>query len=1384
MNGTPLLRVLVGASRVPSDTPAPTLIVEAEPSRLEELRQQLGRDNTQGSNPVQFREAVLADDPQGEVCWFCYSDSRLNGVVPLQRWHLFYPNLQLEKEEICTTSTLAQILSEWPAATDGKQGISLTLSQGDPIRVLEGAKDWLDRIHRIELQGPKADALWLKSCNSWLQDRGYRPDCDSAGSWVIDPQASQLISHQAEVNALRQVLAAAAAEHHQDLENCQSSQARVLEALHQCFPHALYRKKRPDLEGFNDQRLVEHFIDHGIHEGVDLDLGEALRESEQLRAELAEANAQLSLLATKHHPLVKVPRENGPVYRIPVISETKGTGISAWLVGDYLYTTIPQSHETIAQPQVHKGSQVYPLRQTTWNNETARRLCPSQKLELLSDENQNKLTISTDEEAPQAVESGISQLLEWCVAGGETLHIELPEPGKKFSVGVVQSLEFEVARTESWDFEALLATHRARGSLEIIIKQNGSTKTYSIDFDSNRTGGINAKGYLPAKLEMLLEEGRCELSLNIKHEDFISDGNEAASDAYYFIANPQFRPTVYTEQPVPRQLQNLGATGTEETIYFGRVNLFACPEDSSLVLSLGNGTFYELFTPISNGISLREDNSHTLVMRAATPGRFSLFVNGVFAGLLSIQSKDTPVRLPVQWLRGEPVMVEIRDLSGSQVFLKHPVLAPRHLTSPELLLQESKPPFPTDLTVRANHRYQALRQHLQLPIEGLRREVLLRALETLDRNYQTLKLAPLEFPLVEQPCVSVVVPAHNKVEVTYYCLCALLLAHNRNSFEVILVDDGSTDETAEIEAFVNGITVIHNEEPLRFIKACNRGVREARGKYVVLLNNDTEVTVGWLDALVDAFHRFEGVGAVGAKLLYPDGSLQDAGGIIWGSGNPGNYGNGQNPWDPRFSYTRQVDYLSGAALMTTKGIWDEVGGLSHYLEPMYFEDTDFSFKVRDAGYKTYFVPSSVVYHFEGTTSGTDTSKGFKAYQELNRPKFKRRWAKAFAQHGKEGIQPDLEKDRGLAGRILFIDYATPREDRDAGSYAALREIELVQSLGYKVTFLPQNLENLGEYTEELQRKGVEVITTPFYLSLAAFIAERGKEFDAAYITRYYVAADTVSLIREHSPKTRLILNNADLHFLRELRAALSENDEARMEIMRDIREQELAMMRSVDLVLSYNEVEHVVIISHTDGEVKVMTCPWVVEIPADVTPLEDRTGLSFLGSFQHHPNNEGVAWFCREVMPQLEAQELKLSIYGSGMGDDITGLASNWIDPVGFIADVADAYQRHRVFVAPLLSGAGMKGKVVNALAYGIPTVLSPTAAEGIGLRHGHDCLIAKNSEEWVEAITRLSHDDDLWSAISSAARSYAASQFSFSAGREKMKAALESVDLFSHIVD
>ena len=255
------------------------------------------------------------------------------------------------------------------------------------------------------------------------------------------------------------------------------------------------------------------------------------------------------------------------------------------------------------------------------------------------------------------------------------------------------------------------------------------------------------------------------------------------------------------------------------------------------------------------------------------------------------------------------------------------------------------------------------------------------------------------------------------------------------------------------------------------------------------------------------------------------------------------------------------------------------------------------------------------------------------------------------------------------------------------------------------------------------------------------------------------------------------MNNADLHFLRELRAAGGDPD--KLERAAEVREQELEMMLETDVVISYNETEHAVIQSHTNNAVRVMKCPWVVETPNHFPRFGKTDGLAFLGGFRHPPNREGLEWFAAEIMPLIANEGIELSVYGAAMDQRFKeSMQEQGINAVGYIDHLEEIYTKHRIFIAPLLSGAGIKGKVINALSYGIPTILTPTAAEGIGLRHGYDCLIAGSPQEWADAIKQLYNDEALWKSISKASRDYALQKFSFREGRRLMREIFESVDL------
>jgi len=311
---------------------------------------------------------------------------------------------------------------------------------------------------------------------------------------------------------------------------------------------------------------------------------------------------------------------------------------------------------------------------------------------------------------------------------------------------------------------------------------------------------------------------------------------------------------------------------------------------------------------------------------------------------------------------------------------------------------------------------------------------------------------------------------------------------------------------------------------------------------------------------------------------------------------------------------------------------------------------------------------------------------------------------------------------------------------------------------------------------------VEMIYAPFYLSQSEYLAQHATDFDAFYITRYYVARDVLSQLRTLAPNAPVIFNNADLHFLREIRAARSENDPDMLDKARQTRNDEMEIINAVDVIVSYNEVEHSVIQAYSEGAAKVLKCPWVVDVPAKTIPVDGRNGLSFLGSFRHHPNAEGITWFVRDVMPSVQNRletPVGLSIYGASMTDEVKALACDAIHPIGYVKNIADCYDRHRIFIAPLRSGAGIKGKVLSALAHGIPCVLTPTAAEGIGLRTGHDCFIAETPDQWATAIAELTRDDELWTTLAQNAQNYMRDAYSFSRGRTQMRAVFEAADLY-----
>ncbi len=690
------------------------------------------------------------------------------------------------------------------------------------------------------------------------------------------------------------------------------------------------------------------------------------------------------------------------------------------------------------------------------------------------------------------------------------------------------------------------------------------------------------------------------------------------------------------------------------------------------------------------------------------------------------------------------------------------------------------------LSRNAAFRYESLNNHLSQFMEdgmvsGIELATLCQAHNEVLRGFHNRKsYSKLKLPEVTYPDVSIIIPAKDKFAITYHCIASLILAQNKASFEVILADDQSSDETTAAEEIVENLRVVRNEQNLGFVKTNNKAVKQAKGRYICLLNNDTEVTSGWLDEALSMFQLMNDVGAVGCKLIYPDGSLQEAGGIVWGSGVPWNYGKGKNASHPSFTYSRDADYLSAAALIVATPVWKEVGGFSEEYAPAYYEDTDLAFKIRKAGYRTVYCPGSEVVHFEGKSNGTSTRSGIKKYQEINSSTFREKWFLDYKRHGTEGVKPQLEVDRINNYRVLVLDANTPQRNTDAGSFAAFQEMKLMMELGCKLTFIPANFAHMGVHTQYLQKLGVEAIYYPFFQTMEQFLSKRGKEFDAVYITRYGVAADCLDLIEKHT-NAKVIFNNADLHFLRELREQL-QSEEIDFTGPLETKDKELEVIDRSDVAICYTEAERAVITSHVMKESNVLRCPWVVEAKNDIAPFSERNGIAFLGGYGHRPNIEAVEFFCKKVMPVLTEQlpDIVFRIYGSKVPDEFKAFESPNIEVVGFVEDTDDVYQTARVFVSPLLSGAGLKGKVIDCMAAGLPSVMTSVSAEGTGLVHLQSTYIAESVSEWCEYISLLNEDEEAWNRLSHNSQQVAQSLFSPAEGLKGMRKILSKAGIYS----
>lgn len=624
-------------------------------------------------------------------------------------------------------------------------------------------------------------------------------------------------------------------------------------------------------------------------------------------------------------------------------------------------------------------------------------------------------------------------------------------------------------------------------------------------------------------------------------------------------------------------------------------------------------------------------------------------------------------------------------------------------------------------------------------------------------------------PTSSSPLVTIVIPVYNNWWVTYRCLRALQSNSDSTPYEVVVVDDASSDQTMDALQSIRGITVVRNLTNAGYLTSTNRGANlsSKSSKYLLLLNNDTEPVDGWLDSLYRAIEKDERVGIVGSALIYPNGVLQEAGGQIFAGGNAWNLGRGANPLSALFAFAREVDYCSAASVIVRKTFWVEAGGFDSRYIPAYCEDSDLALAAWSLGYKVMYEPKSWVIHHEGLSHGKSTDSGLKKYQIANNRKLFAKWETDLRNHWEDVGVPRFEATRDSKGIVIICDRQLPSLTRDAGSIRTVQIIRHIQTLGYHAVLACVDNTTTQVDLDSLRSTGVEIHQdlNDFYDSLSL----RSQRLRAIWTIRQEVYDFFGERLKQVAPTAMFIADLMDIKY----REYYNSNS--------GIAKSQLKVANEVDRVILVSEVEAQEF--NRQSETNKASVIWAEYDPQKSQPnWKGSKGLIFVGGFRHLPNLEGIEWFADHVLPVLNELGLRapIRVVGSGLkAPKISELEGKGLQMLGGVEDLATIYMQSRIALVPLLKGAGRKGKVGEALSFGIPIVSTSVGIEGFGDVMSSGVAVANTPTEMAKAIYDLHENYDLWKRASELGKEYCVSNLSSLAMRNEISR-LISVELAS----
>ncbi|MBV9755975.1 MAG: glycosyltransferase [Alphaproteobacteria bacterium] len=615
--------------------------------------------------------------------------------------------------------------------------------------------------------------------------------------------------------------------------------------------------------------------------------------------------------------------------------------------------------------------------------------------------------------------------------------------------------------------------------------------------------------------------------------------------------------------------------------------------------------------------------------------------------------------------------------------------------------------------------------------------------------------ARIVLPQAASPQVSIILVLFNQAPFTLKCL-QTIAAHAELPVEIVIIDNGSTDSTRDLLERVDGARIIRNAENRHFVHGVNQAAALARGEALLLLNNDAFIRGGALQAAWHTLYSRPEIGAVGGPLVLADGTVQEAGSIVWSDGSCVGYGRGRDPGDPEFQFVREVDFCSGAFLLIRRLVLESLGGLDAAFAPAYYEEVDLCMRMREAGWRVLFEPRAIADHFE-FASARSTQQALLLQQQHHAQFVKRHSATLGAAHHPPGSSELRARMRGeFRGRLLMIEDRVPFPSLGTGYPRSARMLHELIAAGWFVTLYPLVFPH--DDWADIRRHfppGLEVMVGQGEAGLGRFLEERLDFYDTILVTRPH---NMQSFLRASEQKTEgpRLVYDAEAIFADRQMAALAIAGVRLSEAQRlGLLASEIKLARSADMVIAVTERDAAMFRGHGCADVRVLGHA-LPPAPAQAG-FACRADLLFVGALDsdQSPNTDAVLWFISEVMPRLDAligDEYRLIVAGRCTAERLISRAGPRIRLLGRVEDLTPLYAGTRLFIAPTRFAAGIPLKIQEAAARGLPIVATSLLAGQLGWENDRELLVADTAETFAAACARLYGDAVLWQQLRDAA--------------------------------